>query len=436
MKRVKNRALSVYLLVAIAVIGLSVYTVRFTVNGGQWTSAFTSQRGTLTDRNGVILSEYTKERLTFADSKNVRKSTLHAVGDAYGFIGTGALTVYAPQLAGYNIINGTYSRTSDSSTVALSIDSRLNVAAYKALNGRNGAVMVMNYLTGEVLCMVSSPTYDPSNPPNITEDDPKYEGVYLNRALSVTYTPGSIFKLVTSAAAIENISGISERVFNCNGSMRIGDSTVTCPQEHGTLTFEDALAVSCNVTYAELSLELGADVLERYTKMYGLSESTTVGKVTTAKGNFDKAEPDTDALAWSGIGQSTNTVCPAAMLRFVGAVANGGVAVPMRLTPKTGIFNFTFGNRIMKSETAERLGAMMNYNTRHSYGEKNYPGLTLHAKSGTAQVGGDATPHAWFTGYISNEDNPLAFVVIVENGGGGAKLAGEVANKVLQEAVK
>jgi len=426
-------------LVAVAVIGLGVYVVRFSMDGGRWAAAFAGASGTLTDRNGVILSDTTEGLRSFSKNTDARRATLHVVGDARGFIGTGALTVLAPDLIGYNPITGTYSRTGEGKTVALTIDYRLNVEAYKALDGRRGTVMVMNYRTGEVLCMVSSPTFDPMDPPENVNDNPKYEGVYLNRALSVSYTPGSVFKLITTAAALENIHDISERSFNCDGSKSIGNGTVTCPSAHGALTFEDALAVSCNGAFAELSLELGPDTLALYAKKYGFTEGITVGKVTTAKGNFDKAEPGTDSLAWSGIGQYTNTVCPAAMLRFVGAVANDGIAVPMRLTKSTGIFraySSLGGSRIIKSGTAERLGEMMSYNTRHTYGEKNFPGLTMCAKSGTAQVGGDMRPHAWFAGYISNEGYPLAFVVVIENGGSGASAAGPVANRVLRAAVK
>jgi peptidoglycan glycosyltransferase len=116
------------------------------------------------------------------------------------------------------------------------------------------------------------------------------------------------------------------------------------------------------------------------------------------------------------------------MLRFAGAIANGGVAVPMRLAQRTGFF--TSGDRIIKRDTAGRLDELMDH---HSGG---FSGLEMRAKSGTAEVGGGLRPHAWFTGYIRNEGHPLAFVAVVENGGGGTAVAGEVSNRVLQEAVR
>jgi peptidoglycan glycosyltransferase len=330
--------------------------------------------GVLTDRNGVVLADVTDGRRSFAESRDVRRATLHAVGDPEGNIGTGALRVYAPELIGYNFLTGSYSRTGEGNKVALTIDSRLNVEALKALDGRRGVVMVSNYKTGEVLCMVSSPTFDPNSPPD-NVNTPAYEGVYLNRALSSAFTPGSTYKLVTAAAAIERINDIYERVFICTGEMRTGHGTVTCPREHGSIGFERGMAVSCNIVFGALALELGADILAEYAEKYGLSDRISVGGITTARGNFDKAPPDTADLAWSGVGQFNNTVCPAAMLRFVGAIANEGNAAELTLLERTGIRSFlpTGSNRIMNRNTAALLGDGIEIQNR-----QNFPGLEIH----------------------------------------------------------
>ena len=445
MKKVKNRALSVLLLVAFIIAGMGFYIVRYTIYGGQWASAAFNRTvydrgvlsaGTLTDRNGVVLADAGDGTRIFAESADTRRATLHVTGDAAGNIGTGALTAFARELMGYNIITGAYSRTGAGKMVAHTIDSRLNVEAYRAMDGRRGAVMVMNYETGEILCMYSGPAYDPADPPVIIEEDPAYEGVFINRAISASYTPGSTFKLLTAAAAIENINDISERVFQCDGALETARGTVTCPGAHGSLTFAEALTVSCNIVFGGITLELGADTLARYAEMYGLSERVSVGGIMTAKGNFDKGEPNTADLAWSGIGQYNNSVCPAAMLRFAGAIANGGRAVDMSLIKRTGVSMITPAPQrgIMNGKTADELGSMMNAGFPQSE-SGSFPNLIMHAKSGTAQVGGDRAPHAWFTGYITNEGYPLAFVVVVENAGGGAAVAGPIANRVLQAAV-
>ena len=438
MNRVKTRALSVYLLIAIVVLGMGFYVVRYVIYGGQWASApfnRTAYRGgvlavgVVTDRNGVELAGVTDGRRSFAESSEVRRATLHAVGDLEGNVGTGALTVHAPELTGFNLITGSYSRSGAGNTVALTIDSRLNVEALRALDGRRGVVMVSNYQTGEVLCMVSSPTFDPSDPPVDPDDE---LGPYMNRAIQSAYTPGSTYKLVTAAAALDNFDDIYSWVFECTGELETGRGTVTCPNVHGRLGFEQGLRVSCNVVFGQLALDLGASTMADYAAKLGLSERTTIGGITTAKGNFDEAARNTANLAWSGVGQFNNTVCPASMLRFVGAIANEGNAVELQLKLRTGLSSLGSARteRILNRGIAYELGAIMEIQNR-----QNFPGLDIHAKSGTAQLGGGREPHAWYVGYITNEDHPLAFVVIVENGGGGTAVAGPIANRVLQAAI-
>lgn len=440
MYRVNKRSLSVLLLTIVVVLGMGYYVARYVLYGSDWAGAPFNQTafqggmlnvGTVTDCNGVVLAGVTDGRRTFASNSEVRRATLHAVGDREGNIGTGALTAYASELMGYNLITGSYSRSSNTGrTVALTIDSNLNLEAYRTLGGRRGAVMVSNYETGEVLCMVSSPDFDPSDPPAIADDE---TGVYLNRGIQSAYTPGSTFKLVTAAAAIEQIRDIDERLFVCEGELETSDDKVTCSGVHGTLGFTQGLRVSCNVVFGELALELGAGTLASYAEKYDLSGSSTIGGMRTMGGSFEKAESGTANLAWSGVGQYMNTMCPATMLRFVGAIANDGSAVELRLLQERGIATLlpNRSTRLMGRSTAQQLGDMMELQNRD-----NFPGLEVHAKSGTAQVGGDKEPHAWYVGYITNPDHPYAFVVIVENGGGGTAVAAPIANRVLQKMVK
>ena len=445
MKRVYGRSRALLLLAVAVLAGLSFYIVRLAAFGGDWVNTPTNRSiysggvlatGTILDRSGLALTSVQDGKRVYSDDTSVRVATLHAVGDLVGNIGTGALSRYAGRLAGYNFITGVYSASDAGKSLTLTVDTRLNVAAYKALGGKKGAVGVMNYKTGELLCMVSAPAFDPANIPELSGD--KYEGAYINRFLSSTYTPGSTFKLVTLAAAIENIPDLYDRAFSCAGSLTVGGDKINDTGKHGDLSIEDALAVSCNTTFAQLALELGADTLGKYADKFGLTSGTKVDGIKTASGNFTQAAAGTADLAWSGIGQYKDTVCPANMLRFVAAVANNGVAADMRLIHETGLAGLlpNGSTRLLSRDTAEKLAVMMNYNVYKTYGKDNFPGLELYAKSGTAEVGGDKAPHAWFVGFITNEDAPLAFVVIVENGGTGYKTAGAVANTVLQEAVK
>ena len=101
--------------------------------------------------------------------------------------------------------------------------------------------------------MVSAPAFDPLDPPEDVESDPAWEGVYLNRLLSGTFPPGSVYKTVTLAAAIENIPDLFDRTWTCTGSTQVGDGAVTCPRAHGELDIYSALSSSCNGVFALLA---------------------------------------------------------------------------------------------------------------------------------------------------------------------------------------
>ena len=449
MKKIKRRSVSALVLVFALVAGMLLFMVKYVKDGKDWASFSANStvyksgvliKGTVYDRNGILLSGASDAGRYYADDYTTRLSTLHAVGDIQGNIGTGALSMFTTELTGYNFVGGNYSLDNSGNDLYLSIDTRLNNAAYKALDGRKGTVAVYNYKTGEIICMVSAPSFDPNDPGSVTADNTS--GVYLNRFLSSVFVPGSIYKVVTSIAAIEEIPDIYERRFTCDGSLEVGADAVNCTGTHGEITFEQALAVSCNSAFAEISMELGGDTLGKYAKKLGLTSAHSVSGIKTAEGKYEPSGEKIE-VAWSGVGQSTDLVNPEAMLRLMGAIANGGETVEPTLISdvknglgvSAGAYPKTSKERIMSAETASKISDMMNYNVVYTYGADKYPGLVLHAKSGTAEVGAEMSPHAWFTGFISNEDYPLAFVVLVENGGWGSSVAGAVANTVLQAAV-
>lgn len=439
MNKVKNRTIIALFLVLLLTAGIVFYTLSYVKDGIQWASfasnksVFTSgklTRGKIVDRNGVLLLQNTSEGKVYNQDPLIRTANLHVVGDRNGNIGSSVARKYAALLTGFDPIQGCYSFSDSGTTVTLTLDAELCADAYKALDGRKGCVMIVNYKTGEIPCMVSTPTFDPDNVPSDLETNSKYLGAYMNRCLSSTFTPGSIFKLITTACAIDNIDGLFDIEFECSGSCEIGGDQVNCQGVHGKIKIGEALAKSCNCAFAELSLMLGSDLLQEYAERFGLTASHSFGELITAQGNFDAAEDDFE-LAWSGIGQSTDLVCPSAMLRAVAAIANNGEAVTPHILKSEG----SSKERIISEKTAQTLTLLMSNNVTNNYGQANYPGLDLCAKSGTAEVGGDSVPHAWFTGFIRRDDAPLAFIVFIENGGSGSANAGKVANTVLQSAV-
>ena len=207
---------------------------------------------------------------------------------------------------------------------------------------------------------------------------------------------------------------------------------IKCSGVHYTQTFEQALSNSCNVAFAQIAVMLGQDTMIDYVRQYGFLDSHSLDGIPTAAGSYPLDFVGDPELGWSGIGQSTDLVCPYSLLRFVSAVANGGtLCEPKLINDGKAAKTVSF----MKADTAETLGAMMSYNVVNHYGgESNFPGLKLCAKTGTAELG-DGTSHAWFAGFLQDEEPPYAFVVLVEQGGGGLSAAGSLANTLLQAAV-
>lgn len=453
MKLLTRRALVVLVLALIVIAGIFIFAVRYLGEAESWVQHSANPHlyengqlkaaGTIYDRNGKILLQTVDGVSRYNDNQTVRMALMHAVGDPKGNVVTGARVAFRERLSGWNLLKGIYRFNQKlshfSSDINLTLDADLCAVSYNALKGRKGTVGVCNYKTGEILCMVSTPTFDPQYPPDIEEDPDRYEGVYINRFLSAAYTPGSVFKLVTAAAAIENLENLDSQVYHCDGKTVIDGEIVTCPSAHGDVSFEEALAKSCNVAFAQITMALGAETLQQYTDKAGFNSSLEVNGIKTKVGRVNLAGAKGGSLAWAGIGQYSDTANPLNFLTYVGAIANDGVRMKPKIVKNNLITSLAAsisgGDRILTAETAGKLETMMRNNVLETYGEGNYSGLQLCAKSGTAEVGEGKQPHAWFAGYLDREDCPLAFVVVVENGGGGSRVAGPVARKVLQTAV-
>lgn len=453
LKILKKRTWMLLVLSLMIVFGLVIFVGHYIKNASIWVQHPTNKHlysngqliaaGTIFDRKGEVLFEKIEGTPKYHEDKNVRKATMHVIGDSNGNVASSAQVAFGEKLSGWNLVGGAYRfNKSDGARmkITLTIDADLCGEAYKALNGRNGAVGVYNYKTGEILCMVSTPTFDPQNKPDVEGDPNKYKGAYINRFLSTTYTPGSVFKLVTAGAAIDNLKDLSSRVYNCRGEVQINGKRVTCLSKHGEIGFEKALAESCNVAFAEISLELGREKLQRYAEKVGFNSSIRVDNINTAVGKIKLSNAEDVELAWAGIGQHTDTANPLNFMTYVGSIANDGVRVSPKLLKKndivSGFLDYTKGGkRIISAKTANKLKAMMRYNVTEGYQEKNYQGLELCAKTGTAEVGVDQKPHAWFVGFMDRDDLPLAFVVVVENGGSGIQVAAPIAKRILEYVV-
>lgn len=450
MRKIEKRAV-LCLIIALALIaGLGLFCFRFVKNASDW-AAYPYNRhmysnsgqllsGTILDRDGDVLTEVKDGERVYYPDATVRRATVHAVGDGSGYIGTSALTAFADRLSGYNLITGGYSPLGSGRNLTLTLDAYLNVTAYNAMDGRQGTVGVYNYKTGDILCMVSTPSFDPENAPDASSAE---DGIYLNRFLSSAQVPGSIFKTVTLTAALENLPDLKNRTFTCTGETTVGGTVITCPKPHGKMDIESAFANSCNGVFGALAAELGGDTMTKYVEQAGLTRRMSVDGIMTAAGHYDVSEADKGQIGWSGVGQYTDTVNPCNMMAYMGAIANGGTAAVPRLildiTTPSGIptswQRTEETDTLVQGGTAAQVKEMMKNNVVQTYGTDRFRGLDIGAKSGTAEVGGDKRPNAWFAGFLDDPEHPYAFIVLVENGGGGASVAGEIAATVLQACV-
>lgn len=446
MNRIARRSITILILAGVLLGGVGFFLVEYFIHADDWVMHAGSPHvysgpnigcGVVTDRNGILLLDMNGSR-TYAVTRELRQSTLHWLGDRYGYISAPALPHYSEELAGYNTITGMYSYSGDGQAT-LTLSARLQMAALKAMGDYKGTVAIYNYKTGEILCAVSTPTYDPDNVPDISGDTTgSYDGVYLNRFTQSVYIPGSIFKIVTTAAALQEIDDIRDQTFECTGTYSYGVDAVTCEKVHGKLDFDSAMAQSCNCAYASIIDQLGAEKLQKYVEQYQITRSLTFDGITTASGNFDVSDAAAVQVAWSGIGQHKDQINPARFLTFMGAVANGGVGVEPHIVSRiTCGGNVTYdakavtADRIMPESVAKELQRMMHNNVIEKYGEEHFEGFTVCAKSGTGQVGGSKEPNAMFAGFITDEEYPLAFLVAVEDAGYGRHVCIPILSEVL-----
>ncbi len=456
MRTITRRTYIVIFLVVAFFAGLGYMLFSFYTEGGTWAAHRANSHiysngeltvaGTIYDREGTALVETTQGDRVFHSDSNVRKATLHVIGDSQGFISTGIQTLYRSNLIGYNFVDGIYKtiRSSDGNDIKLTIDAEVSAAAYKAMGGNKGTVLIYNYQTGETVCMVSAPTYDPLNKPSDIDTDTtgKYNGIYLNRALSGVFTPGSTFKVVTAICAIENIPDIYERTFTCTGKYTTGkgkgDGDVICNGVHGKVSFERGLNVSCNSVFAELAVELGAQKLTETVRSLGFGKSISLGKISTVKSTFDLSGSTNLDIGWAGIGQYTTLVNPCQMLMFMGAIANGGQAITPYLVDNKSILS-TAGevnsNITLSAETAHAAAKLLRSNVKNYYGDSKFPDLEMCGKTGSAEVS-NGRSHAWFVGFSQKKKFPYAIVVCLENGGIGYNHAIPVANAAMQALLK
>ncbi|MBC7291147.1 MAG: serine hydrolase [Actinotalea sp.] len=349
--------------------------------------------------------------------------------------------------------------------VETTVDPAVQQAAWDALGDQRGAVVALDPRTGAILALVSKPAYDPAALASHTQADATAaweayaadEGrPMVNRALrGDLYPPGSVFKIVTAAAALENGLDPAEEI-PAPVELDLPLTSRTLPNfggaacsPTGTQTLGDALRISCNTAFGQLGLDLGADVLRQQAEAFGFSEALSVPMRVT-ESSFP-ADPDAPQTALSAIGQYEVRVTPLQVAMLSAAVANDGVlmrpysvaavrSADLEVVDRTAADEM---GRAVSRETARELTEMMIGVVENGSGRAaRIDGVQVAGKTGTAQTGNENDAHAWFTAFAPADDPQIAVAVVVENGGSlgseatGGAVAAPIARAVIQAALQ
>ena len=373
----------------------------------------------------------------------------------------------APELFAEDFVNEVLGRPKQGGSIVTTIDPALQRVAARALGSLPGGIVALDPRTGDVLAMYANPTFDP-NP--LASHDAKVARAeqqrlvtdpakpLLSRASQELFPPGSTFKMVTAAAALQNgmtpdtlfpnpavltLPTTTHQLHNFGGEHCLGG----VPQ----ITLAQAFRISCNVVFGEVGLKVGAAALVEQAQRFGF-DRTVPFEIPWAEGqippaaDFAQALP---ALAFSAIGQQDVLANPMQMALVAGAIANGGVEMQPRLVTQVRdpsgrvVKRFDpveYGHPI-SAQTATELTAMMVSVVQAGTGTAaQIPGVQVAGKTGTAQTA-TGNPHAWFVCFAPAENPQIVVAVVVLNGGSlgseatGGHVAAPIARAVLEAAL-
>ncbi|MET8175901.1 peptidoglycan D,D-transpeptidase FtsI family protein [Streptomyces clavifer] len=351
--------------------------------------------------------------------------------------------------------------------VVTTVEDSMQRAAYDGLAGRRGAVAALDPATGKILALVSSPSYDPEvlsgTGSSVTDAWARLNGAagrpMLNRAIRQTYPPGSAFKIVTAAAALDaRVVTDPDAATDTPSPYLLPGTSTTLPNEARgceKASLAEAIRVSCNTVMAHLGVEVGLEGMLKAVGRFGFNDDDLRIPSGVARSNFDSDMSD-DQLALSSIGQYDTTATPLQMAMVASAVANGGdLSRPHlvnRVTTDDGDTVRQRGaetyHRAMNPATAMQLRRMMVDVVENGTGTNAaIDGVTVGGKTGTAQHGVDnsGTPYAWFISWAQEPGSgrpAVAVAVVVEDAsanradisGGGS--AAPIARAVMEAALK
>jgi len=349
-------------------------------------------------------------------------------------------------------------------SVLLTLDPRAQQAAYdglQRLQSRRGAVVALDPTTGAILAMASSPSYDPGllsshSSSEVTENYERLSDAparpMLNRALRETYPPGSTFKIVTAAAALESGRFSPATPVTNDAALDLPLTTTDLPNfdgspcsSTGAPTLTNALERSCNAAFGQIGLDLGDEALRSQAEKFGFNDSFDV-PMRSAPSRFPD-QIDEPQTAQSAIGQFDVRATPLQMAMVVAAVANRGVLMKPYLVqevraPDLSVLDSTQPQELstaVSPQTAAALSQMLTSVVDRGTGTNaRIDGVKVAGKTGTAQQGNNRSPHAWFVSFApSDTEAQVAVAVLVEEGGGAAEVSGnQLAAPIAQDVMR
>ncbi len=342
----------------------------------------------------------------------------------------------------------------------LTIDGHMQRKVEKFMDERvkRGAVIVMDPQNGDILAMASRPNYLQADLSGYLKSMDEYTAFletqpFINRSI-LSYPPGSVFKIVVAAAALESGNYSLGSKFTCSGSVQIGEQLFRCHQStaHGQITLAQAFAYSCNSTFIDLGIKLGRETIYDYAQKLGLGQVTGLPLGSSAQGGeaagyipSPQEMPFLGDLALTAIGQGSVETTPLQIARLTAAIVNGGYLTEPRLvsalqTPE-GIVTkrFTAGERkrVLNPLTAAQIRFMMLGVVEYGTGKAAYSDkIILGGKSGTAEterlLNGKPQQYSWFSGFLSGKDNNTVITVFIEEArqGNAVELFGAIAAEI------
>lgn len=407
-----------------------------------------AQAGSIRDINGVMLAHSEDGERLYHEDKTTAKAVLHLVGDYTHNIDNTIEARYQSTLLGTdrNLLHQLFldvqgaGLTGDD--VTLTLDSSLAKKAWLLLDGRKGAIVLLNYKTGAILVSVSAPSASPASV--VAYEDIADTSLY-NRAFLGLYAPGSTFKIVTTAAILQSAPELAAMTITCTGQATVAPNGANeSGHGHGPTNLASAFSKSCNIFFGQAGADMGLVSLIQTADSMGFGEPLKVDKLNVGVARIDSPD-DPATLSWLAIGQPTGSsnlsMTPLQMAMLVGAIGNQGLMqqahIIDHLTDPIGMdyarLKVQTGRSILSANNAATLEALLIDAVKNGTGSAAaIKGWTVAGKTGTVQVSGQKN-NALFVGYIVDETLPLAIAVVVEEGGSGGKTAAPIAGSLLQD---